>query len=213
MIRVPAELGAILGERATDLVTLSRHGRYEEVCALTDEITSDPALSLTPAERMLLALARMGAALNAGIDEDGKRAEVAAARHAFERALPRVVRAARAAGTGLTLLVLDVDRLGWITEAYGRDVGDEVLRQVAGLLATYVPSPDRCARWGDDAFVLCLPAPAGKAAGAADRLVRAVAGHPWPTVRTGLAVTATAALVEVRPDEEPADLLARVPRR
>lgn len=137
----------------------------------------------------------------------------AAERHAFERALPRVVRAARAAGTGLTLLVLDVDRLGWITEAYGRDVGDEVLREVAGLLATYVPSPDRCARWGDDAFVLCLPAPAGKAAGAADRLVRAVASHPWSTVRTGLAVTATASLTELRAGEEPADLLARVPRR
>lgn len=120
-------------------------------------------------------------------------------RRAFDANLPRLVGDAQAAGSPLTLAILDVDRFKRVNDTHGHLAGDEVLRTVAGLLREHVHTPDRYARYGGDEFVLCLPAELPEGATAVDRLVRAIAGHDWDAVAPGLAVTVSAGIAELGP--------------
>jgi diguanylate cyclase (GGDEF)-like protein len=122
-------------------------------------------------------------------------------RRAFDADLPRLVGAAQAAGSPLTLAILDVDRFKRVNDTHGHLVGDEVLRTVARLLREHIDGADRCARYGGDEFVLALPAAAGDATGTVTRIVRAVAEHSWSEVAAGLRVTVTAGLAELRPTD------------
>jgi diguanylate cyclase (GGDEF)-like protein len=122
-------------------------------------------------------------------------------RRAFDATLPRLVGDAQAAGAPLTLVILDVDRFKRVNDTHGHLVGDEVLRTVARLLRDCTRDADRCARYGGDEFVLCLPAPEREAAAAVARLVGAVAGHPWSELAAGLTVSVTAGLAELGPTD------------
>jgi diguanylate cyclase (GGDEF)-like protein len=122
-------------------------------------------------------------------------------RRAFDATLPRLVGDAQAAGSPLTLAILDVDRFKRVNDTHGHLVGDEVLRAVAGLLRRHTRDADRCARYGGDEFVLCLPASERDAASAVARIIRAVAEHPWSEVAAGLAVTVTAGIAELGPTD------------
>jgi diguanylate cyclase (GGDEF)-like protein len=122
-------------------------------------------------------------------------------RRAFDASLPRLVGDAQAAGSPLTLAILDVDRFKRVNDTFGHLVGDEVLRAVARVLREHTRGADRCARYGGDEFVLCLPTGRRDAAAAVARIVRAVAAHDWAAVADGLAVTVTAGLAELGPSD------------
>ena len=77
-------------------------------------------------------------------------------RRGFARELTRAVAyIARYRATG-ALVVLDVDRLKPINDAFGHAAGDEVLRAVVGQLRRHVRASDVIARLGGDEFVLLL---------------------------------------------------------
>jgi diguanylate cyclase (GGDEF)-like protein len=120
-------------------------------------------------------------------------------RRAFDANLPRLVGDAQAAGSPLTLAIIDVDRFKRVNDDHGHLLGDEVLKTVARLLREHTRTADRCARYGGDEFVLCLPAGRREAAAAVARIVRAVADHAWGELAPGLAVTVTAGLAELAP--------------
>jgi diguanylate cyclase (GGDEF)-like protein len=122
-------------------------------------------------------------------------------RRAFDANLPRLVGDAQAAGAPLSLAILDVERFKRVNDTHGHLVGDEVLRTVARLLREHTRTADRCARYGGDEFVLCLPAGRREAAAAVARIVRAVADHDWERVDDELAVTITAGLAELGPTD------------
>jgi len=58
---------------------------------------------------------------------------------------------------GAWLLVADIDRLGRVNEAYGRDFGDQVIKAVADALGTLVPAGATLARVDGEAFGLLVP--------------------------------------------------------
>ena len=122
-------------------------------------------------------------------------------RRAFDANLPRLVGDAQAAGSPLTLAILDVDRFKRVNDEHGHLVGDEVLRTVARVLADHTRTADRCARYGGDEFVLVLPAGRREAAAAVARIVRAVASYDWGEVTDDLNVTVTAGLAEMAPTD------------
>jgi two-component system cell cycle response regulator len=57
----------------------------------------------------------------------------------------------------ITLLMLDLDHFKGINDTAGHLVGDDVLREVAGLLKESVRSVDLVARYGGEEFVVVLP--------------------------------------------------------
>lgn len=61
--------------------------------------------------------------------------------------------AARPAG----LIVMDIDHFKLINDQYGHDVGDSILKTVAGLLRANIRDQDILARWGGEEFVLITP--------------------------------------------------------
>jgi diguanylate cyclase (GGDEF)-like protein len=54
----------------------------------------------------------------------------------------------------MTLMLVDLDRLKPINDAYGHEAGDLVLEGVAGQLRRCLRDSDRVVRWGGDEFVI-----------------------------------------------------------
>ncbi|MBI2777559.1 MAG: GGDEF domain-containing protein [Chloroflexi bacterium] len=86
-----------------------------------------------------------------------------------------VARASRQ-GTDLSVVLFDVDGLAAANEAAGAAVGDDILREVAAILAESVRLVDTVARWGGDEFLVVAPGPAGMTV--AQRVLDAVAARP-----------------------------------
>ncbi len=75
----------------------------------------------------------------------------------FEQRLVALVRAARDDGSGLSLLVLDLDRLKALNDAHGHLAGAEAVRTVGHEIAGCVPPNAVACRYGGDEFVVALP--------------------------------------------------------
>jgi len=86
-----------------------------------------------------------------------------------------VARASRQ-GTDLSIVLFDIDGLATANEAAGPAAGDDILREVAAVLAETVRLVDTVARWGGDEFLLVAPGAAG--AIVARRVLDAVAARP-----------------------------------
>jgi diguanylate cyclase (GGDEF)-like protein len=133
-------------------------------------------------------------------------------RRAFDANLPRLVAAAHAIGTPLTLAIVDVDRFKRVNDTFGHPVGDEVLRRVARILQDHSRDADRCARYGGDELTLCLPVAAPEAAVAMDRIKRMITDQEWSGVAPDLAVTVSVGLAGLRPGDSCAALLRAADR-
>ncbi len=107
---------------------------------------------------------------------------------------------ARAAGTGLAVLCLDLDRFKPVNDSFGHAVGDSLLKAVSARLRAQARGHDLVARLGGDEFaVLCAVADADEAAAVAERLIRVVSapyGFEGVTAEIGMSVGIALALPE-----------------
>ena len=73
----------------------------------------------------------------------------------------------------VALLLMDLDHFKEINDTLGHQLGDELLRQVAGRISSELGDEGLVARLGGDEFAILIPAPQGTAAAVAiaDRLV------------------------------------------
>lgn len=60
-------------------------------------------------------------------------------------------------GTGLALLLLDIDKFKSVNDRYGHQVGDEVLKEVAKRVRDSLRRDDIAGRYGGEEFVIILP--------------------------------------------------------
>ncbi len=91
---------------------------------------------------------------------------------AVEREIARAMRHRRP----LAMCIIDVDLFKPINDRYGHISGDNVLRQIAGILRRHVRNDDAAARIGGEEFAVLLPECDDDAAfGFAERLRQAVA--------------------------------------
>lgn len=74
----------------------------------------------------------------------------------FEEAGQREVERAKRYGVPFSVVIVDVDNLKLINDRFGHFVGDEVIKETAGLLERSCRRSDIVARWGGDEFVLLL---------------------------------------------------------
>ncbi len=77
-------------------------------------------------------------------------------RRGFERELHRSIAYIKRYHASGALIVLDVDRLKPINDAFGHAAGDQVLKAVAAALSQHVRSSDVVGRLGGDEFALLL---------------------------------------------------------
>ena len=77
-------------------------------------------------------------------------------RRGFERELNRAIAYIKRYHASGALIVLDVDRLKPINDAFGHAAGDQVLKEIVATLARQVRSSDVVGRLGGDEFALLL---------------------------------------------------------
>ncbi|PLY13482.1 MAG: hypothetical protein C0631_13790 [Sedimenticola sp.] len=77
---------------------------------------------------------------------------------------------------GLSIFMIDIDHFKKVNDDYGHQMGDTVLKAIAGVLTSEVRQIDTVARFGGEEFVLILPeTPEQKARDMAERLRAEVA--------------------------------------
>src|SRR3954462_1475816 len=77
-------------------------------------------------------------------------------RRGFERELNRAIAYIKRYHASGALIVLDVDRLKPINDAYGHAAGDEMLKAIVSVLLRHVRSSDVIGRLGGDEFAMLL---------------------------------------------------------
>ena len=108
----------------------------------------------------------------------------------FEEHLAQCLSEVDRCGGSVALSGADGDHFERVNDTHGHEVGDAVLRAIAGTLRDRVRDVDLCARYGGEEFVMLLPhTDAGGAMETAERLRRAV--ETRPVRMSGLAVPVT----------------------
>jgi diguanylate cyclase (GGDEF)-like protein len=77
-------------------------------------------------------------------------------RHHFNRTLEAALERATAAGSGVALMILDLDNFKQVNDTRGHAVGDEILLEVARRLASAAFSDSFVARLGGDEFAVLV---------------------------------------------------------
>ncbi len=91
----------------------------------------------------------------------------------FIEQLARAIGRSQRKSAPLALLFIDLDRFKSVNDTLGHDIGDSLLKQVAGRLRKNLRIGDTSGRWGGDEFVVCLEdfGESNNAAAAAQKLL------------------------------------------
>jgi diguanylate cyclase len=108
-----------------------------------------------------------------------------------------------------SIALIDLDWFKRTNDAHVHPTGDEVLRTFAITAFANIRNIDRFGRYGGEEFLLPLPdTPGDMAARSFDRLRAIVAELDWSALSAGMAVTISAGVSTLAPDETPDALLA-----
>lgn len=115
-------------------------------------------------------------------------------------------------GTSLGLAILDIDHFKAVNDAFGHDVGDQLLCAIAGAIQDSLREYDICGRWGGEEFLLVFPEADGRqAAEVCERIRAAISTIACRAVAEGerARITASVGLVEVVDGEEGMEAINR----
>jgi diguanylate cyclase (GGDEF)-like protein len=111
-------------------------------------------------------------------------------------------------GGHLSLIMADLDQFKTINDQFGHPDGDEVLRQVARLLAEGCRESDTPARYGGDEFAVIAPeTTAQDAADFAERLRKRICSRPLEVRGKALEVTASFGVADNNGPKSPEQLV------
>jgi diguanylate cyclase len=131
----------------------------------------------------------------------------------FDHALENALAEAKESGATVSLCVIDLDHFSQFNQAYGSDVGDQLLRLVAKTVIECIKGQDMVGRTGGEEFAVLLPDTAGQGAATAADNIRAAFGRKTLTNRrTGErygSITLSMGIAEYRPNEVASQLMRR----
>jgi diguanylate cyclase (GGDEF)-like protein len=78
-------------------------------------------------------------------------------RATFDTKLSEEIARAQCHLTPLTVILVDIDHFKYVNDAYGHEIGDLVLRDIASILTQHARQNDLVARWGGEEFVVLCP--------------------------------------------------------
>jgi diguanylate cyclase (GGDEF)-like protein len=100
----------------------------------------------------------------------------------------------------MAVVFIDIDHFKSINDTHGHDVGDDVLRKFANVIASGIRSSDRLVRWGGEEFLIVCPMTnvfQGRIL--AENLRKTLHQQVWPA---GLHVTASFGVAQHRERDE-----------
>jgi diguanylate cyclase (GGDEF)-like protein len=111
-------------------------------------------------------------------------------------------------GTGLTCLLIDLDKFKQINDQHGHLVGDMALREAAQRVDAHIRGSDAAARFGGDEFVVLAPGISPEQAAAlAERIRVAVCETKLETPQgASLQLTVSIGVAGIVPPREETDL-------
>ncbi|HUO26612.1 MAG TPA: diguanylate cyclase [Candidatus Aquilonibacter sp.] len=119
-------------------------------------------------------------------------------RRFFELRIMEEIERARRYGTGMALIMADIDQFKRLNDEFGHLLGDEVLRQVSSLFHQQLRKIDVVCRYGGEEFAILLTQTgAEQALNVAEKLRRTVESWQFPGVPSTVTISAgTAAFPE-----------------
>jgi diguanylate cyclase len=93
-------------------------------------------------------------------------------RKAFDERLEQLCQKAEADGQGVTLAIIDIDHFKGFNDAWGHQIGDQVLRYVSSVIGRMGSPPRVAARYGGEEFAIIFPAEGGRTAFAVHEEIR-----------------------------------------
>ena len=119
-------------------------------------------------------------------------------RREFERRLDDALKSARAGSSGHVLCYLDLDRFKAVNDTSGHTAGDNMLRELAGILKEKIRDSDVVARIGGDEFgILLIGCPLEKARQIADDVCAAIRDYRFVWRDKIFTVGASIGLVQI----------------
>ncbi|WP_220808411.1 biofilm regulation diguanylate cyclase SiaD [Noviherbaspirillum aridicola] len=113
-------------------------------------------------------------------------------------------------GRPLALALLDVDRFKTVNDAWGHEIGDRALVEIARAVSDAVRDYDICGRWGGEEFMIIMPEiGAREAVPVVERVREAVAALKVATPGEPLSLSASFGVTEWRPEENISDTICR----
>ena len=166
-----------------------------------DALKSDLEMTTAKMERRSKEIARLRGELQRQTTRD-ELTDLGNRRFLLERLEIEVARASRY-DEPLTLILFDVDRMGNVNDSYGRDKGDEVIREVARVIREQIRNTDVAGRYdGEEFMVLCPHTDRANAQFLAERLRRRVADMSFHAEQEEFGVTISVGLVTLTGQNE-----------
>jgi len=125
----------------------------------------------------------------------------------LEQVLDEELSRSKRYASSFALVLLDVDKFKSVNDTYGHPVGDQVLMDMARLLADGSREVDVVGRWGGEEFlIVCRDTEAIGAAALAEKMRLSIASHTFAVVGSK---TSSFGVSAVRADDTIKDMVAR----
>ncbi|MBC8113403.1 MAG: GGDEF domain-containing protein [Candidatus Saccharimonas sp.] len=132
-------------------------------------------------------------------------------RRAFDHEIRRLFAQRQRQGVSFALLLADIDHFKWFNDYHGHQVGDEMLRLVAGTLSHTLRDMDLVCRYGGEEFAMILPETSlPHAIRTSERVHEALEQMSHRVENAQLRVTVSIGVAEVRGDENVESFIKRV---
>jgi len=128
----------------------------------------------------------------------------------FYEILEKELWRSRRFGGRISLIMVDIDNLKTINDAYGHRAGDTVIREISRRIKECIRQIDTAARYGGDEFaVILLNTDLSDATIVAERMVEAVAKRPASWNKQQIPLSISVGLGQYDADNTPEDITSR----